>query len=191
MRLLDLKHSLTIPIFTGNDLIKIFPEEPKSHINTQLKRMSTRGDLISLKRDVYLLPDVKIDEFVLANKLYSPSYVSLESALNTYGVIPDVVANVTSVSPVTSKRAMTPRGTFLYSKINKSLFFGFQNVLDQSSGLYYQVALPEKALLDYIYIRKVKNIREYRVDMSGLSNKVLTKFSAFFPKWVREVLNHE
>jgi len=188
MRLSDLKHTLNIPVFNGNDLIKMFPKEPKSQINTQLRRMSARGDLIGLKRDIYLFPGVKIDEFVLANKLYSPSYVSLESALNTYGVIPDITANVTSVSPVTSKRVVTSKGTFLYSKINKDLFFGFQNVLDQSSGLYYQIGLPEKALLDYIYIRKVRNIRESRVDLSGLSNKVLTKFSAQFPKWVGEVL---
>jgi len=191
MRLLDLKRKLNISIFTGNDLIKIFPKEPKSQINTQLRRLAVRGDLIGLKRDIYLFPDAKIDEFVLANKLYGPSYVSLESALNTYGVIPDITANVTSVSPVTSKRVVTSKGAFLYSKINKNLFFGFQNVLDKSSGLYYQIALPEKALLDYIYIRKVKNIRENRIDTSGLSTKVLTKFSTYFPKWVREVLNHE
>lgn len=191
MRLSDLKSNLNIPVFTGNDLVKMFPGEPKSQINTQLKRMSVRGDLINLKRDVYLLPNAKLDEFVLANRLYNPSYVSLESALNSYGIIPDITANVTSISPVTSKKVTTPKGTFLYSKINKDLFFGFQNVLDQGSGLYYQIALPEKALLDYIYIRKVRNIRENRVDLSGLSTKVLTKFSAYFPKWVRGVLNRK
>ncbi len=191
MRLQDLKRKLQVPIFTGNDVIKMFPEEPKSQINTQLNRMSARKDLIGLKRDVYLLSDVKIDEFMLANKLYSPTYVSLESALNTYGIIPDIAANVTSVSPVTSKKVVTPKGTFLYSKINKKLFFGFQNVLDPGSNLYYQIATPEKALLDYIYIRKVRNLRENRVDLSGLSNKVLSKLSAYFPEWVKEVLNHE
>ena len=191
MRLSDLKHNLKVPIFTGSDLVKIFPFEPKNHINTQLKRMSSRKDLINLKRDLYIFPDAKLDEFVLANRIYTPSYVSLESALNTYGIIPDVTANVTSVSPVTSKKAKTSKGTFLYSKINKDLFFGFKSVLDQNSGLYYQIALPEKAFLDYIYIRKVKNIRENRIDLSGLSIKVLTKFSVFFPKWVRDVLKHE
>jgi len=188
MRLSDLKLSLKVPIFTGSDLVKIFPFEPKNHINTQLKRMSSRKDLINLKRYLYVFPDAKLDEFVLANRIYAPSYVSLESALNTYGIIPDITANVTSVSPVTSKKARTSKGMFLYSKINKNLFFGFKSVLDQNSGLYYQIALPEKALLDYIYIRKVKNIRENRIDLSGLSIKVLTKFSTFFPNWVRKVL---
>jgi len=191
MRLKDLQHHLAIPIFSGTDVFKLFPNEPRIQINTQLNRMSLRGDLTGLKRNVYILPNAKIDEFVLANKLYGPSYVSLESALNTYGIIPDITANVTSVSPVTSKKISTPKGTFLYSKINKNLYFGFQNILDQSSGLYYQIATPEKALLDYIYIRKVRDIRENRVDLSGLNSKVLIKLSSYFPKWVREVLNHE
>lgn len=191
MRLSKLKEKINKSIFTGNDLIKLFPDEPKTQINTQISRMVARGDLIGLKRDMYLLPDVKVDEFVLANKLYSPSYVSLESALNSFGIIPDVAMNVTSVTTTTPKKISTFRGAFLYSKINRDLFFGFQNVLDKSSGLYYQIALPEKALLDYIYIRKVKSIRESRVDLSGLSNKVLDTFSVYFPKWVREVLRHE
>ena len=187
MRFEELKLKIKTPVFTSNDLSKLFPKEFESHINTQIHRMLARGDLLGLKRGVYVFTGANIDEFVLANKLYSPSYVSLESALNNYGLIPDVAASVTSVSPITSKKFSTPKGTFLYSKINKNLFFGFENKTDEN-GNYYQIALPEKALLDYIYIRKINNLAESRVDVISLNKRLLLSFSSHFPRFVGKVI---
>ncbi len=132
-----------------------------------------------------------VDEFVLASKLYSPSYVSLESALNLYGITPDIISNVTSVSPVTSKRIHTPKGNFLYSKISKKLFFGFEVKLDPKSHLPYNIATSEKALLDYVYIRKIKNLSEQRVDIFILDREKLLHFLPFYPEWVRRVIDDE
>ena len=138
-----------------------------------------------------MFPGTEVDEFVLASKLYSPSYVSLESALNLYGIIPDIISNVTSVSPVTSKQINAPKGNFLYSKINKKLFFGFEAKLDPKSRLPYNVAIPEKALLDYVYIRKIKNLSEQRVDNSILDREKLLHLLPFYPEWVRKVIDSE
>lgn len=185
MKLNDLRTKINTSIFSQNDVVKLFPNESTGHINTQLYRMVKRGDLIGIKRGLYCFSNSKIDEFVVAGRLYAPSYVSLESALNVYGIIPDIPANVTSVAVVTSKKLNTSLGTFLYSKINKDLFFGFKSVLDETSGLYYKIALPEKALLDYIYIRRVKDLSLARVDVSSFSMKKVLIFLAHFPKWVR------
>ena len=184
-----LKNQIKRPVFFDYQVEKLFTDEPKLQINTQLSRMVKRGDLVRLKRGVFMFPDVEVDELVLANLLYDPSYVSLESALNIVGVIPDITANVTSVTLVTSKTVNTVKGMFLYSKIDKELFFGFEKIFDANSKMYYNLALPEKALLDLIYIRRLKSLDEYRIDMSGIKKTLLNKFSKKFPNWVRKAID--
>jgi predicted transcriptional regulator of viral defense system len=190
MKLQNLKTNIKMPVFSRTDVLKLFPEEPVNQINTQLYRMIKRGDLIGLKRGLYIFPNLNIDEFVIANKLYKPSYVSLESALNVFGVIPDIYSVVTSVTTVTSKKINTSLGNFKYSKINENLFFGYKSILDERSGFYYSIANPEKALLDLIYIRKVKNLSEYRVDLNNINQTELLNYSQHFPKWVRDVIKN-
>jgi len=190
MKLQNLRTNIKMPVFSKIDVLKLFPDEPVNQINTQLYRMMKRGDLIGLKRGFYIFPNLNIDEFVIANKLYSPSYVSLESALNTFGVIPDISGVVTSVTTVTSKKINTPLGNYRYSKINENLFFGYKSLLDERSGFYYNIANPEKALLDLIYIRKVKNLSEYRVDLNNINQIELFNYSQHFPKWVRDVIKN-
>ncbi len=190
MKLQNLKTNIKMPVFSRTDVLKLFPEEPVNQINTQLYRMTKRGDLIGLKRGLYVFPNLNIDEFVIANKLYTPSYVSLESALNIFGVIPDISSVVTSVTTVTSKKINTSLGNFKYSKINENLFFGYKSILDERSGFYYSIANPEKALLDLIYIRKVKNLSEYRVDLNNINQTELLNYSQHFPKWVRDVIKN-
>lgn len=190
MKLQNLKTNIKMPVFSRTDVLKLFPEEPVNQINTQLYRMIKRGDLIGLKRGLYIFPNLNIDEFVIANKLYKPSYVSLESALNVFGVIPDISSVVTSVTTVTSKKINTSLGNFKYSKINENLFFGYKSILDERSGFYYSIANPEKALLDLIYIRKVKNLSEYRVDLNNINQTESLNYSQHFPKWVRDVIKN-
>ena len=190
MKLQNLKTNIKMPVFSRTDVLKLFPEEPVNQINTQLYRMIKRGDLIGLKRGLYIFPNLNMDEFVIANKLYKPSYVSLESALNVFGVIPDISSVVTSVTTVTSKKINTSLGNFKYSKINENLFFGYKSILDERSGFYYSIANPEKALLDLIYIRKVKNLSEYRVDLNNINQTELLNYSQHFPKWVRDVIKN-
>ena len=189
MRLREFRQAMKVPIFYTYQVERLFGNESKNLINTQLSRMVKRGDLTRLKRGVYRLAEIDVDELVLAGWLYKPSYISLESVLQMAGVIPEVVAQVTSVTTVTSKEIKTGEGVFLYSKIARELFFGYEKVRDDKSGLYYNVAEPEKALLDWIYIRKIKSLRSNRVDGGGLDKKKLKSYAKIYPKWVRKVIN--
>lgn len=188
MRYEELKSKIIVPIFRGVELVKLFPKEPREFINNQLSRMVRNNKLVRLKRGVYAFPKEKIDEFYLANILYSPSYVSLESALNSYGIVPDIPLSITSIATVTRKTIKTPLGSFLYSRINKNLYFGFKKVRSTNDGFYYDVATPEKALLDYIHVRKVKDLSENRVDIASLNKSVLKEYGSHFPKWVQKVV---
>jgi predicted transcriptional regulator of viral defense system len=186
----DLKLKIKTPIFSQNDVAKVFPMNEEKHINTQLHRMAKRGDLVAIKRGLYSFSNTSIDEFVVANKIYSPSYVSLESSLNAFGIIPDIPFMVTSISPVTTKQVKTSLGNFSYSKIKNGLFFGFTQIKDEKSGLYYNMATPEKAFLDYIYIRKIIDLAEARIEMVSLDKKKLQDYATHFPNWVRKVLTN-
>lgn len=179
---------MATPVFFSHQVERLFFDEPKQQINTQLARMVKRGDLIRLKRGVYRLAEAEVDELVVASLLYWPSYVSLESALHNLGVLPDVPAQVTSVTPVTVKKIITAEGAFVYQKIKPELFFGFQKIKDEASRMYYNLAFLEKALLDWVYVRKIKSLETMRLDKALIDGSKLKQWSKFYPSWVRKVV---
>jgi len=193
MTITELQNKISTPYFTTLQVQKLFPSETAEQINTQLNRMTKRSVLIHLKRGIFLFPNLHVDDFFLANILYPQSYVSLESALNTYGMMPDIPAQVTSVTPLTSKKIETSQSTFLYSKINTNLYFGFQQHSSNFSSpwsqiVYHRLAEPEKALLDYIYIRHVTNLEENRISLESIDRKLLRKYAESFPDWVKKAI---
>lgn len=192
----ELQNKIKTPVFFDFELLRYFPNEQKSSVNVQLSRMVKRGELYNVKRGLYAFPNRPMDPFVIASILYRPSYVSLESALNYYGLIPDIPAVVTSVTTVTTKMFNNVYGRFSYSKIQKDLFnpVAIMRMGDARSDLYFDIAFAEKALLDFIYMRHIKDLKEYRLDLQKaivenvIVPDILRKFSIKFPSWVREVL---
>ncbi len=187
MKYLDFQAKINKNVFTLLDVKKMFSKEDALLISKQLYRFVKKGLIGKIKRDLYYLKGKEIDEMYVANQIYKPSYVSLEYALNSYGIIPDVPFAVTSVSLTTTKNVKTSNGSFYYSKIKKSLYFGFINVESFEKGHYILVAEKEKALLDYFYIRKIKTITELRLSLEDINKKRYYKFAKYFPKWVQEI----
>lgn len=125
----------------------------------QLGRWCKQGLLLQLRRGLYILnkDDRKIEpsRLYLAGQLYQPSYVSLEYALSRYGLIPERVADVTSVSTKKTARFSNDFGTFSYQTVKPSAFRGFISGKDEA-GLPYFIAEPEKAVADFIYLNLAK-----------------------------------
>jgi len=192
MTLKELKEAVSLPFFWDYQIKRHFNKQDAGNINMQLSRMVARKNLIRLKRGLYAFPenlDNRTSEFVLAQILYEPSYISLETALNVHGIIPDVPQNVTSISPTTTKKIQTSIGTFLYSKIQNSLYFGYEKIKDANTLYYYNMATAEKAFLDYIYVRKIKTTEDLRVDKSQLKSSKLKELCKNYPSWVKKVVN--
>ena len=101
--------------------------------------------------------------FFIANRLYFPSYVSLQSALSLYGFIPEGVFSITSISTRINRKFETPIGDFIYKNLREDLYFGF--TLHKTGQFYYRLATPEKAVLDFLYLYP-----QYKdaADMEGL-----------------------
>jgi predicted transcriptional regulator of viral defense system len=108
-----------------------------------------------LRRGLYALAPpfqkVKPHPFVVANQLVRSSYVSLQSALAYYGLIPEYVPLMTSVTTSRPGRSITPLGNFEFRHIKPDFLFGYQSV-DVGDSQQAFVASPEKALLDLIYL---------------------------------------
>jgi len=105
-----------------------------------------------LKAGIYKFNDYEIkDPFILAS-FFILSYISCETALNCYGIIPDVPFSVVSV---TNKKTSTIKtknyGTFIYHHIKPDLFFSYKNV--NVASYSYKIAEPEKALFDFLYLK--------------------------------------
>jgi predicted transcriptional regulator of viral defense system len=101
----------------------------------------------------YLFSDEGVDEkllYLVANRVYSPSYVSLESALSYHQLIPEGVFSVTSVSSLVTRSFDTPLGRFVFRHLRPELFFGYQ--LLEFDGQRIKMAEPEKVILDYLYL---------------------------------------
>jgi len=141
-------------IFSFEDIFKWFPESNRQTVKNQLRGWMAKGYLLRLKKNLYFLKETELkDEFELANRLYEPSYVSLESALNYYGIIPDVLFAVTSVTIKKTQKFKNQFGFFLYRTLKPELFFGWEEV-ELGEQQFCKIAKPEKALFDFLYLNQ-------------------------------------
>ncbi|MDP2912919.1 MAG: hypothetical protein Q8N91_02810 [Candidatus Omnitrophota bacterium] len=136
-------------------------------VKVQISRWEKAGKIIQIKRGIYLLADPyrKIDVYepYLASMLKKPSYVSLEKALEYHDMIPEAVLVYTSVTTKRPAKYITKAGTFDYRHIRSDLFWGYNSVAVNKQTAF--IASPEKALLDYFYLREIKISEPYLEEM--------------------------
>lgn len=145
------------PYIDSQTLINLLSGYRKPH--ESILRMIKNGELIRLKNGFYLIAD-KIsqgrDTIIpyeqVANLLYGPSYVSLEWALSFYGMIPERVHVVTSMTLGRNKEYHTPMGDFFYYKLSQDRYtVGIMQKESSSSIGSFLMATPEKALADLVH----------------------------------------
>lgn len=155
--LLDIEILAELPVRVDYLLL----EDRFSHYKHPKKKifdLKSKGYLRQIKRSQYFNLKSKHLETtpyeVIANSIYFPSYVSLEWALQKYGVIADRVSTVTSVTSLRSQEFETPYAPYSYLHLTKNRYpIGYTLNLDEG----YLIAKPEKALLDYVNL-KTKNL---------------------------------
>ncbi|MCK5116121.1 MAG: hypothetical protein KAR44_05945 [Candidatus Aegiribacteria sp.] len=124
-------------------------------IRSQISRWVREGKLIMLRRGCYTVappysgrvPSI----FVLANAMEPASYISCQSSLAWYGLIPEHVPSVVSVTSARAGTITNKLGNFIFRHVKSSLLWGFET-LNVSPGEKARIACPEKALLDLIYL---------------------------------------
>lgn len=145
-------------------------------------RMLRNKELIRVKKGLYVFGNDYAKRpyslELLGNMIYGPSYVSCEYALSFYGLIPEAVHEVTSITIGRNKTFNTPVGRFTYKHLHLSKYhIGIDRIkIDEEFSA--AMATPEKALADTVFKRgeKAVNIDEmrkilledYRIDSSDL-----------------------
>lgn len=181
MQYLELKTQLKdFLVFSIKDIEKI----DSSFHKQRLSEWQKRGYIRKISNGFYIFTDLPISEqilFMIANRVYKPSYISLEMALSIYGIIPESVYGITSVTSKKTKKLKTLIGDFVYRQVKPELMFGYE--LREYKGHYYQIAELEKAILDYLYFNpkinddesfegirfNISEIKE-RIDLDKLNN---------------------
>ena len=135
-----------------------------------------------------MLKDSHLPLYSIANRLYQPSYVSLETALSHYGIIPEVVYAVTSVTTKPTREFKTPKSVFSYQRIKKSVFAGYSPVTIE--GHVVLLARPEKALADYLYFVDLKKTSlNDRLNLKSIrKKKLLELIGAFRRKSLQKIV---
>jgi len=150
-----LKYFEAIPI-THSVLLSCL--EDYKNPNDKIKQMVHSGELIRVKQGLYIVGDIyrdaKVSRGLLANQIYGPSYISFDFALSFYGLIPERVYEVTSVTTKMAKSYDTPLGRFTYIKSSLKLYNIGVSIEVNSDGTSYMIATAEKALCDKLAFTK-------------------------------------
>lgn len=139
-----------IKLFSPLD-VQRFLGRSKVAVTFLIHRLKKQGTIVRVKRGLYKLSNDEIPDLYLANKLYEPSYISLEFALSYHRVIPETVYEITSVTPKTTRRFEAFGRIFSYRKIKKTAFAGY--TIEKHKGFSFRIADPEKAFIDLNYFR--------------------------------------
>ncbi len=199
----------TKPFFTRNELEQ-WVEGSANRRNALLRRALAAGEIVRIRRGLYMLcspyQKKKPNPFALAQHLYGPSYIGLESALAFHGWIPEAVYTVASVSLNRSRTFETPVGRFDFVRVPQRCFYaGVERVESGTGNEPILVAHPIKALADLVYVRRSAEpladfLGSLRIDpdalepvAGGLVDELIGNYSGLrvkrFLQQVREVVD--
>ena len=146
-------------IFSLDDIRKVDSDFYRQRLN----EWQDRSYIKKVIKEYYIFSDLEINEsvlFVIANRIFDPSYISLEMALSYHGLIPESVYGITSVSSRKTYAFNSKLAKFNYRKIKPELMFGYQLVKYQNHN--FKIAEIEKAILDFFYVNsKLKTESEF------------------------------
>lgn len=164
--------------------------------NDKISELISKGELIAVKRGLYIPgknSGLNVPEsFIIANHLWGPSYISLETAMAFWNMIPERVHEVSSATLKSARKYETPVGRFTYFHLPKEYYaLGIQKVeiLPNQIALF---ASPEKAICDKIVytsgvkLRSVKQTLECLIDDLRIDVATLSSLNvSLFESWVQ------
>lgn len=178
-RILNLVDSL--PFFDAADLAPI--GEKRGYQNIILSRQVKQGMIVRLRKNLYVSKKFLdtaekkgfFSDYVefTANKLYPPSYLSLDYILHEHNMLTELPRNITSVALRKTDQFTNELGNFIYHKIKEELYRGFKVV--KKANISILKATKAKALFDFLYFRKKLLVVEEAVKELRLNLDEFTK----------------
>ena len=151
--------------FRMQDLSSVFTN--CVNLATKAKRLEQDGKIIRLKKGLYVtsprISRMELSPFLLANHIYGPSYVSMQTALRYYGLIPEAVYSAQSMTTGVARDYENTVGTFNYIHV-PTRYYNIGVTMNESAGVTFMIATPEKALCDLLYkkepVYSIKQLKE-------------------------------
>jgi len=176
MKYLEFHNALKdFTVFSLNDIRRV---EMNFH-RPRLIEWQKKGYIKKLTRGYYIFTGLQVDEgvlFEISNKIYAPSYVSLQMAFSYYGLIPESVYGITAVATRRTYQLQTSLAKFIFRTVKTGMFFGYD--LIEHRGKYFKMASPEKAFVDLLYldhsIRAKQDIEGMRINKETF-NRLINK----------------
>ena len=132
-----------------------------------LRNWMKKGYIVPLRKEWYAFSDCrKIPDFsrYIANRIYRPSYISLQTALSFYGIIPESVVQFTSVTALKTMKFKNYFGEYSYQSVKTEMMFGFIPKL-MLDGRALLIAKPEKAIIDLLYLNPYYKTKEDMIEL--------------------------
>lgn len=195
MLFLEFKNKLLkLGVFSLADIAIFYPKFD----TRRLFEWQNKGYILKLRNGWYCFSDIEKGEsfsFFVANRIYKPSYISLESALSYHNIIPEAVYSICSVTTNKTMIFDTNIGEMRYSTLNARLYFGYEILYVNEKPV--NIACPEKAILDFLYLNHYNSEEELidsRFSMDNISvDKMINLLEKFknkaLEKRVRTLMN--
>lgn len=167
---------LKLQVITVSSLSKILGIENQNTIYKIIERLEKYKLIKRLIKGKYILTDLKMSDFEKANFILSPSYISFESALTYYGILPQFTYSITSATNQKSRRFEIDGKEYEYTKIQNSIYNCFVKKEN------FLIATPEKALIDLIYLasKGLRNLPLSDLDLSQINWELFNKIKLEF-----------
>ncbi|MEK7633481.1 MAG: hypothetical protein AAB437_01420 [Patescibacteria group bacterium] len=165
-----------ISLFTLADFQRLFDIKNQNSLYKKIQRLEKNKIIQKLLKGKYFFLLGATDDYYLANFLYQPSYISLESALSFYGIISGFAYTISSITIKKTRTFSIAEKEYKYSKINRDLFWGYEKKEK------FLIAEKEKALLDYLYFycKGLKTVDWEDLDLKEINKKKLLAYCKRF-----------
>lgn len=175
-KVIKLLHAKEVPLFTLNELGNMLRVANRQSLYKRIQRLEKDKVLERLTKGKYRFLLKDMGEFTIANFLRAPSYISMESALSFYSIMTAFPYQITSITIRKSKEIHAGGKEYSYSQISADLFWGWEKKRD------FLIALPEKALFDYLYFsgKGLRRLDWGEIDTSDLKMDLLASWAKKF-----------
>jgi predicted transcriptional regulator of viral defense system len=136
-------------VFSPQEFERIF-DVSQSAAQKFIHNYTQKNFFTKIRNGLYALSEKRPNLYFVANKVYAPSYVSLETALSYYGIIPETIYSITSVTTKAKREFEVFGMSFTYTRIKREAFQGYTTQKKDDKTFF--IAEPEKALADYLYL---------------------------------------
>lgn len=165
-----------LSLFSLADFSRLFEIRNRETLYKKISRLEKKKIIKKLIKGKYIFLFNQPQDYFIANYLYQPSYISLETALSFYGIITAFPYKITSITPKKTKNIIVENKEFSYVQILPSLFWGYEKKDN------FLIAEKEKALLDYLYLytKGLRNFDKEEFDLKEINKKKLFLYAKKF-----------